>query len=172
MATVLEVAPFPALKWDGWHWRGACALPWFPSRRKINLLVCTNSSRSAERTKPSVAPLPTAEQAGAFHVLLHPEAPTAAALLAIFQDKLPELRSADWGSVRELLELADVIVFAATWEGLAYTGFVFNSAEYEHGIGVVAHGSRVVHIGNAEEADESAAEKDVRRLKRAKRSDR
>lgn len=170
MAKTLEVDPFPALTWDGWHWRGQCALPWYSSAGGVSLIVRADCSRSAEGTKPAAAPPPTAEQAEAFRLLLDLVSPTAAALLATLRESLPELPSTDWGAAGEHLEFAELIVFVTSAEGVAYTGFVFNSMEHEHGIGVVAHRNRVAHIGNAEEADESAAEKDVRRLKRGKRT--
>jgi len=162
--------PFPALKWDGWCWRGRCVLPWIRSARGVELLVRSACSDAAERTKPTAAPPPTAEQVAAFRLLLAPASPTAAAVLSSLRANVPELPSADWDAVAGVLELADVIVFSSAGDGVAYTGFVFNGMEYEHGIGVVAHRERVAHIGFAETADEAAAKKDLRRLKSAKRA--
>lgn len=169
MAKGTDENPFPALNWDGWCWRGRCALPWVRSARGVDLLVRAACSDAAERTKPAAAPQPSAEQVAAVRLLLDPASPTAAALLSTLRANVPELPSADWDAVWGVLEIADAIVFTSATDGIAYTGFLFNGMGYEHGIGVVAHRDRVAHIGFAETADEAAAKNDLRRLKRASR---
>lgn len=68
------------------------------------------------------------------------------------------------------MEVANVIVFNTAADDVAYLGFVFHSMEYELGVGIVTYRQRLVHIGSAEEIDESVAEKDVRRQERGKSS--
>lgn len=60
---------------------------------------------------------------------------------------------------REVLEIAEVIVFPSAAKVVTYTGFVFNGMGYEYSIGVVAHRDRAVQVVFAETADEAAAKK-------------
>jgi hypothetical protein len=81
------------------------------------------------------------------------------------------LRDADWGGLWEELKLADILVCATYADGVAYTGFTFNGMAYEHGLGVVLRGSRVVYFGLEDISDELSAQKDLRRMKRIKRTE-
>jgi|GEM_PF-5842855 len=160
-----DVSPFPPLKWDGWTWRGKCAFDWFRSKQKTELLVHTVLSQAANQVPQNDAPVPTPPQATAFRCLSDPQSHAGTAILGALQEQVPDV---GWQNPGQHLELSEVHVYQVVQDDVAYTGFVFNTIEYEHGIGVVAHRDRVVKIGNAEEAEMKVAEKDLARINRGK----
>jgi hypothetical protein len=168
----LDLSPFPPLEWDGWEWRGAFQVPWYVSPETPELVVRRDPKKVTEEiSDPAAAPRPSAAQQAAFEALLQPDPPLKQPLLAEFVRYIPELERPDWESVQAFFELAHVRIFHTSVEDVAYAGFVFNCLQwdygYEHGVGIVTHKDRVVHFGMAEEAEEEAAMKDVRRLARA-----
>jgi hypothetical protein len=173
MAKASKFLPFPPLSWDGWYWRGQWDDAWCAGQGAVELIVNTALSTSATKTKDKEAPPPTAAQAAAFEELVAEDSPVQQVLLAAFHKYLPELEDANWDAVLALLEAGsmeagNVVVFSTALDDAAYLGFVFYSMEYEHGVGIVTHRQRLVHVGTAEEVDESIAEKDIRRHNRGK----
>ncbi len=170
MSEAKSTSAIPDLNWDGWYWRGQYSLPCLSANRKTSLIVRTNSSDAGERTQTSKAPAPTPEQVHAYELLVDRSSPALKALLDCMRTNLPQLRDADWNEIWDELELADIIIYAASLERVAYTGFAFNGMSYEHGVNVVLHGTRMVYFGIDDISDEGAAQKDLRRQKRIKQS--
>lgn len=174
MSDAVKLEPFPSLSWDGLFWRTPLTIPWYPSAGRPELVVRPDYSRSCEPTSEETAPRPTDTQAAAFRLIVDPDSPLPRSLLPPFRRFVPELAGAEWGGVPAFFELATVLIYHASSDDVSYTGFVFNCLHrdygYEHGIGIVAHGERVVHFGMAEEAtDEAQCLKDLRAIARVRR---
>lgn len=147
------MSPFPALTWDPdeayfWHARGPLLPEFGPQERR--LMVQTEVDDEHGPADPS------AEQRAAFaHLTGNAGAVKLAALSAI---RLLARRFAP-GTLDELAARANLTTVHILWpaaEGRAHVGLEFSCFEYEHGIGVILHGARVVHVGNADDARDGA----------------
>jgi hypothetical protein len=149
----LHLPPFPPLRWDAdetyfWHARGPLLTAFGPNDRW--LMVQTEVDERAGPDDPSP------EQCAAFaHLMANAGAVKLAALSAI---RLLARRFAPC-TMEELaarVELTTVHVLWPAADGRAHVGLEFSCFEYEHGIGVILHGARVVHVGNADDASDGA----------------
>lgn len=162
-------AALPSLAQDEREWRGAISLPWYPTQAGTELtlpfhLATYNGDRSE-------AVPPSEEQLAAYHYLTDPDCEAAEALLHQFHANVPELEGSDWQHAVEFFSLDRVILFRAALHGLSYAGLALSCLQwrdygYEHGVGIVIHGDRVVHFNVAEEADdERFATRDIKKRK-------
>lgn len=149
MTRELRLPPFPPLTWDAdetyfWHARGPL-LPEFGAGDRW--LMVQTEVRDEEGPDD-----PSPEQCAAFaHLVANAEAVKLAALSAI---RLLARRFAPCtiDEVAARVELTTVHVLWPAVEGRAHVGLEFSCFEYEHGIGVLLQGARVVHVGSADDA--------------------
>jgi hypothetical protein len=150
-------------------------IPWFKTESPPELVVPCDDSKFEEITRAKVGPPPSEAQVAAMRFLLAEGPAMQAALLPQFQKHVPELADEDWKAIEAFFGLACVLTFHPSTDGVSYTGFVWKCLQYdygyEHGVGIVAHRNRVVHLGMAEEAQAvTQARKDMRRLARLRKA--
>lgn len=175
MPKTLQHPPFPDLAWDGFTWRTPVQVPWYPPVKgkgprpvRPELLVRIPASQLTEGMRFEAAPRPTAAQGTAWEQFLDPARSLKDALLAAMQENVPELAEAAWEDVLPFFGLSRVSLFATELESLSYIGLELFCLQwefgYEHGVGIVAHGGRVVRFGMGDDgSDEQFAMKDLRR---------
>lgn len=193
---LLDVPPFPPLKWDGYGWEGNITLPsWagfqtrtgaYGSRSSKKASDGATQLRVAVEDKKAQTP-PTAEQVKAMHHLLGNEAAVASAVLQSLFEMYPEEKAkyedaydeeegatlpaiSDPSGLRTLTGLSNVHVLYVKKGDAAYIGFEFGCAwNQEHGAGVMTHLGRVVAVGHADHSFlEWIAEDDAKKRKRKK----
>jgi hypothetical protein len=143
-----DLPPLPPLEWeaDSAYWSAdGVALPslW---AAPIWVAVWSPDPEQSELAGPSPA-----QRAAVAHLAADGGAARVAALDAI----RPRARRFGAVTAAELagrLRLTAVYVGSEERDGTAYVGLEFHCDEYEHGIGVVLHRSRVVRVGVADDA--------------------
>lgn len=172
---LIEVPPFPPLKWDTYSWTGEITLPsWagFQSRGGGYGSVSAQGPSTGtvvirvESPGDSQQPPTPAQWAAVRHLLEHEAGVALAVAQALFEyyptarakflkangtaaaSGVPTIRRTD--DLRSLMGLNSVHVLRVVHENIAYLGFEFGcNWEEEHGAGVMTHGDRVVAIGHA-----------------------
>src|SRR5262245_1055517 len=165
---MLELAPFPALQWDGYFWSSTIKLSsWKGFQNRQGPYGRVSSRRPSDGTvrlavhspDDSIPAPPLTEQGRAFQYLLDHEKvihdtilrsmlnerPWDEAVEEAEDESLLSLRDATRPSqIREHLGLANVLVHTVAKSRLAYIGFEFGcSWEQEHGCGVMMHRKRI-----------------------------
>lgn len=153
MTRELNRPPFPVLTWDPdeehfWHAHGPLLPEFGPNARWLMVQTEVDDEDGPDDPSP--------EQCAAFaHLTANAGAVKLAALSAI---RLLARRFAPC-TLDELAARVDLTTVHVLWpaaDGLAHVGLEFSCFEYEHGIGVILHGARVVHVGNADDAHDGA----------------
>lgn len=192
----LHMPPFPPLKWNGYFWRGRIVLgSWQGFQCRLGAYASQSSANESDGTaRLSVeAPggvaerPPSPEQANALRYLLeHEDTIRDTVVAAIFEEyprirkrlvdsffdesELPVLEQPE--QLKAHLGLSTVHVLRVVHSGAAYVGLEFGCTwDEEHGLGVMLHQGRPVHIphmgiGKVNQADLASedwmAEEDAR----------
>lgn len=170
MPETLQFPSLPQLTWNGGQWVAQTTIPALPGGEPVELIVRVPYSSDLEQKDVRTAPPLAAPQVAAFqHLLTHGTKVWASIVAAMRQYDTDNEIFAEDGSVSDL-ECGSVIIHTVAWDEVAYIGCQFYSLDTwvsEHGLGIIVHRDRVVHVGMAKEAnDERAIAKDIRRLKR------
>jgi hypothetical protein len=188
----IERPPFPRLRWADGDWVGTAILPaWAGFQSRGGAYGGRDSTEASDggvrvsvaSPHPNNREPPSAAQAAAFGVLVARQAEVRDAMLEALLAKYAQWR-AEWedamdpeefeermppvaapAGFRSLIGLSDVHVHTAAKDGVAYIGFELGCTwDYEHGLGFMTHGTRVVEVGGADTSVlEWIAERDARR---------
>lgn len=172
----IELPPFPALTWSGFHWEGIVHLhtwrgfipiqqlcPWVTSGVLPDGDLHLNVSSPVDDSPEP----PSQEQVASFrHLLDHQASLREAALHAVFAD-YPRLREcygdfvdeesmpaiSEASALLRLVRPGGVHVLANPKNGFTRVGFGFSCKwDEEHGLGVLTHHGVVIATGGADEA--------------------
>ena len=160
----------PALPPLGWEpdsglWTGPVVLPWYRTADPPALdLVPADDPDPAAGPPAGCGP----EHLEAFRRVAAASDRLRAAVLSGFRLHVRELRGADWAALEGFFALTGVRIFPVARDGVAYVGLTFSCLQfthgYEHGVGIVVCGDRIVRFGVADVAmDETAALADLDR---------
>jgi hypothetical protein len=161
-ASLLELPPFPPLKWDLYFWEGEVVLKSWAGYRLGRKKPSSGAARVSISPPGEVErATPSPEQAVAFrHLLAEEKLIHDTVLHAIFdyypgeaiyneEDEPPPIRRPQ--QLRTKISLSEVHVLDVVRDGAAYVGLQFRCTwDQEHGCGVMLHLDHVVATGQAD----------------------
>ncbi|VTR95103.1 unnamed protein product [Gemmata massiliana] len=146
--------PLPPLvrEEDEIYLTGQVVVPWYRTEKPSRMTVMNEEDDEGKR--PTA---PTPVQIAAFERTVANGAGLREPILQQFHEYVPELEAADWAGLEAFFQLTDVRLLPIEKDGIGYVGLVFSCFQfthgYEHGVGIILHGDRIVHFGMAEEAE-------------------
>jgi hypothetical protein len=146
--------PLPPLvrEEDEIYLTGQVVVPWYRTEEPSHLTVMNEEDDEGNRPAE-----PTPVQVAAFERTVTNGADLRDPILQQFREYVPELEAADWAGLEAFFQLTDVRLLPIDKDGVGYAGLVFSCLQftygYEHGVGIILHGDRVIHFGVAEEAE-------------------
>jgi hypothetical protein len=145
--------PLPSLEKDedDYYWTGRVEIPWYRTEEPPHFTLMHPDDEDWNEPRPREA------QRAAFEQFITNGHTLRPILLERFHHYVPQLKNEDWSALEAFFQLTEVRLYPIDQEGLAYIGLGFCCLQwdygYEHGVGIILHGQRIVHFGMAEEAN-------------------